>query len=77
MHNIPSETPPPAPPVSPFVPERPQDPNAPDPMSSFRPGTDGWVRLTFNEGRAVWRDLASLVPDASGKLRTLVCEVDE
>ena len=31
MHNIPSETPPPAPPVSPFVPERPQDPNAPDP----------------------------------------------
>lgn len=44
------------------------DPNAPDPMSSFRPGTDGWVRLTFNEGRAVWRDLTSLVPDASGKL---------
>lgn len=44
------------------------DPNAPDPMSSFRPGTDGWVRLTFTEGRAVWRDLASLLPDASGKL---------
>lgn len=44
------------------------DPNAPDPMSSFRPGTDGWVRLTFTEGRAVWRDLVSLVPDASGKL---------
>jgi CRISPR system Cascade subunit CasA len=44
------------------------DPNAPDPMSSFRPGTDGWVRLTFNAGRAVWRDLASLVPDSSGKL---------
>lgn len=43
------------------------DPNAPDPMSSFRAGTDGWVRLSFTEARAVWRDLASLVPDASGK----------
>lgn len=43
------------------------DPNTPDPMSSFRPGTDGWVRLTFTEGRALWRDLASLVPDPSDK----------
>lgn len=44
------------------------DPNSPDSMSSFRAGTDAWVRLTFNEGRAMWRDLASLLPDASGKL---------
>lgn len=43
------------------------DPNAPDPMSSYRLGTDGWLRLTFREGRAAWRDLSSLLPDASGK----------
>lgn len=42
------------------------DPNAPDPMASYRINKDGKsVRISFSEGRAVWRDLPSLVPDAS------------
>lgn len=41
-----------------------EDPNAPDPMASFRAGSNGLVRLTFNEGRALWRDLPALVPNA-------------
>lgn len=41
-----------------------EDPNAPDPMASFRVGSNGLVRLTFSEGRAFWRDLPALVPDA-------------
>ena len=42
------------------------DPNAPDLMASFRTGSNGLVRLTFREGRALWRDLPSLVPNPSG-----------
>lgn len=41
-----------------------EDPNAPDPMASFRAGSNGLVRLTFNEGRALWRDLPALVPNS-------------
>lgn len=41
-----------------------EDPNAPDPMASFRAGSNGLVRLTFGEGRALWRDLPALVPNA-------------
>lgn len=44
-----------------------EDGNAPDPMACLRAGSNGLIRLTFNEGRAVWRDLAALLPDASGK----------
>lgn len=44
-----------------------EDAIAPDPMATYRVGTNGPVRLSFSEGRAVWRDLASLLPDASGK----------
>ncbi|KAF0805180.1 CRISPR-associated Cse1 family protein [Alcanivorax sp. S71-1-4] len=44
-----------------------EDPNAPDPMASFRAGSMGLVRLTFSEGRALWRDLPALVPNASGE----------
>lgn len=44
------------------------DTNAPDPMASYRIGTNGSVRLSFTEGRATWRDLAALIPDASGNL---------
>ncbi len=44
-----------------------EDPHAPDPMASYKMGTKGLVRLTFNEGRAFWRDLPALVPDASGQ----------
>ncbi|MCK0506039.1 type I-E CRISPR-associated protein Cse1/CasA [Aromatoleum anaerobium] len=44
------------------------DANAPDPMASYRIGTNGPVRVSFTEGRAVWRDLSSLMPDSSGKL---------
>lgn len=41
-----------------------EDLNTPDPMASFRVGSNGLVRLTFNEGRALWRDLSALVPNA-------------
>ncbi|EIK54348.1 MAG: type I-E CRISPR-associated protein Cse1/CasA [Pseudomonadaceae bacterium] len=44
-----------------------EDPNAPDPMASFRAGSNGLVRLTFSEGRALWRDLPALVPNSSGE----------
>lgn len=43
-----------------------EDANAPDPMASFRAGTNGLVRLTFTEGRALWRDLPAIVPNPSG-----------
>lgn len=43
-----------------------EDPNAPDPMASFRAGSDRLVRLTFSEGRALWRDLPALLPNPSG-----------
>ena len=43
------------------------DPNAPDPMASYRAGSNSLVRLTFSEGRVLWRDLPALVPDADGK----------
>lgn len=45
-----------------------EDDNAPDSMASFRPGTNGLVRMSFTEGRAMWRDLGALMPDATGKL---------
>lgn len=40
-----------------------EDPHAPDPMASYRAGSNGLVRLTFTAGRAIWRDLPVLVPD--------------
>mgnify|MGYP000941062894 FL=1 len=40
-----------------------EDANAPDPMASFRAGSNGLVRLSFSEGRALWRDLPALVPN--------------
>jgi len=46
-----------------------EDPNAPDPMASFREGSMGPVRLTFSEGRALWRDLPALLPEAGGTSR--------
>ena len=44
------------------------DGNAPDAMTSFRPGSDGLVRMGFTDGRATWRDLGALLPDPTGKL---------
>lgn len=41
-----------------------EDPK-PDPMAAFRNGSNGPVRITFREGRAVWRDLPALVPAPS------------
>lgn len=38
------------------------DDNAPDPMASFRSGSNGPVRISFHEGRAMWRDLPAIVP---------------
>ncbi|MCY1273392.1 CRISPR-associated protein CasA/Cse1 [compost metagenome] len=43
------------------------DPNAPDPMACYRAGSNGLVRLSFIAGRAFWRDLPALVPDAEGQ----------
>jgi CRISPR system Cascade subunit CasA len=44
-----------------------EDVNAPDPMVSYRAGADKLIRLSFRDGRAFWRDLPALVPDAEGK----------
>lgn len=44
------------------------DANAPDPMASYRTGHNSLVRVTFQEGRAFWRDLSALLPDATGKM---------
>ncbi|MEQ6889074.1 type I-E CRISPR-associated protein Cse1/CasA [Halomonas sp. CS7] len=44
-----------------------EDANAPDPMASYRAGFNRMERLGFTEGRAFWRDLPALVPDAEGK----------
>ncbi|WP_111746052.1 type I-E CRISPR-associated protein Cse1/CasA [Salinisphaera orenii] len=38
------------------------DDNAPDPMASFRSGSNGPVRISFTEGRAMWRDLPAILP---------------
>lgn len=46
------------------------DPNAPDPMASYRIGSNGPVRISFTEGRAVWRDLSSLMPDSTRSFAT-------
>lgn len=43
-----------------------EDAQAPDPMASYRAGSHGLVRLSFAEGRAFWRDLPALLPDADG-----------
>lgn len=43
-----------------------EDTHSADPMASFRAGSNGLVRLTFTEGRAFWRDLPALLPDAEG-----------
>jgi len=46
-----------------------EDINAPDPMACYRMNKDGKpIRVTFTEGRSIWRDLPALVPDPSGKL---------
>ncbi len=44
-----------------------EDVNAPDAMVSYRAGNDKLIRLSFRDGRAFWRDLPALVPDAEGK----------
>lgn len=41
-----------------------EDIQAPDPMAAYRQGSQGLVRLTFTEGRALWRDLPALLPAA-------------
>lgn len=43
-----------------------EDPNAPDPMACYRVNNEGKaIRISYSEGRAIWRDLPSLVPDPS------------
>jgi CRISPR system Cascade subunit CasA len=42
------------------------DPNSPDPMAAYRFNKDGKaIRISYTEGRAIWRDLPSLLPDSS------------
>ncbi|HQC96827.1 MAG TPA: type I-E CRISPR-associated protein Cse1/CasA [Aquabacterium sp.] len=43
------------------------DDNAPDAMASYRHGSAGLVRVTFTEGRALWRDMGALLPDETGQ----------
>ncbi|BAL94033.1 type I-E CRISPR-associated protein Cse1/CasA [Rubrivivax gelatinosus] len=43
-----------------------EDVNAPDPMAAFRGGSSGPVRMTFADGRPLWRDLAALLPELAG-----------
>lgn len=45
-----------------------EDDNAPDSMATYRPGSAGLVRMSFTEGRAMWRDLGALLPDTTGAL---------
>lgn len=41
-----------------------EDPNAPDPMACYRINKEGKaIRISYSEGRSIWRDLPSLVPD--------------
>jgi len=41
-----------------------EDPNSPDPMACYRINKDGKaIRISFSAGRALWRDLPSLLPD--------------
>ena len=43
-----------------------EDPNAPDPMACYRINKEGKaVRISYSGGRAIWRDLPSLLPDPS------------
>lgn len=45
-----------------------EDANAPDPMACHRVNKEGKsIRVTFTEGRSIWRELPALVPDVSGK----------
>lgn len=44
-----------------------EDAQKPDPMACYRAGSVGLVRVGFNEGRAVWRDLPALVPMPQGE----------
>lgn len=44
-----------------------EDANAPDPMACHRINHEGKaIRISFTEGRSIWRELPSLVPDVSG-----------
>lgn len=45
-----------------------EDEKDPDTMTSYRPGPNGLVKLAFDEGRALWRDLSTLLPRLPGQL---------
>ena len=43
-----------------------EDPNAPDSMACYRINKEGKaIRISYSAGRAIWRDLPSLLPDPS------------
>jgi CRISPR system Cascade subunit CasA len=45
---------------------------SPDLMASFREGSNELVRLTFRDGRALWRDLPALVPSGKGQMAAIL-----
>jgi len=47
-----------------------EDTQVPDPMVSFKKGSKVPVRLTFSEGRALWRDLPVLFPSGGNANRS-------
>ncbi|MFM5382239.1 MULTISPECIES: type I-E CRISPR-associated protein Cse1/CasA [Aeromonas] len=49
-----------------------EDPHAPDPMASFREGSQKPVCLTFIEGKALWRDLPALLPDGGSRPAAII-----
>lgn len=52
-----------------------EDPDLPDPMVSYRKGSNGLIRLGFVEGRALWRDLPALspaAPEGSARAATII-----
>ncbi|MEI6319965.1 MAG: type I-E CRISPR-associated protein Cse1/CasA [Pseudomonadota bacterium] len=44
-----------------------EDPADRDPMVAYRMGAKQLIRVGFEEGRAIWRDLGALLPDPAGK----------
>ncbi|MEI7968367.1 MAG: type I-E CRISPR-associated protein Cse1/CasA [Betaproteobacteria bacterium] len=44
-----------------------EDPADRDPMVAYRMGAKHLIRVGFEEGRAIWRDLGALLPDPTGK----------
>lgn len=51
-------------------------PQIPEPMAAYRMGASGPIRLSLREGRALWRDLPALIPDAGAEKHLHPCVLD-